>query len=134
MQTIDRPGDWRSILLLIFSLSSAFLALSTAAGFLVLTTLSQGFLTDLAQPNASPLSNILLSSSLAAIGLLLLPAGWLSLQRLRGKESVLLEMTYPAPRTWIILLILWLLVMGLGTAFQDAPERRGISQSFISFR
>ena len=76
MESQPRGSDWRSILLLIFSLGGTVLFVSAAIGSLVLATVDESAFPE---PAASPMAIILTASTMIAIGLLLLPVAWLSL-------------------------------------------------------
>lgn len=118
MASNPRGSDWRSILLLIFALSGAVFAVSSAIGLLAFLAINQSALLEL---NASPLTSVLTASTLLAIGLLLLPVAWLSLKRLRGEEFPTFHL--PALRTWewVAIPALWLIVLALATLYHDAP-------------
>lgn len=113
------PGaDWRSIFLVIFALSGAVLAISSAIGIFLLIALNRS---ALLQVNASPLTIVLTASTLIAIGLLLLPVAWLSLKRLRGAEFDAFILPPLLPWEWIVIPGLWVLVLTLATLYHDAP-------------
>ena len=118
MDSQPRGSDWRAILLLIFSLSGALLAVSAAIGSLVLMAVNESMLQEVAP---SPLANILTASTMIAIGLLLLPVAWLSLGRLRGREFEMFSFPPLRPWTWVILPAFWLLITTLATLFHDSP-------------
>jgi len=118
MESQPRSADWRSILLLIFSLGGTVLTISAAISMLILMALSKSILLDV---NPSPLATTLTASTLIAIGLLLLPVAWLSLKRLRGQEFRILRFSSLPPWVWIVTPILWLSVLTLATLFYDAP-------------
>ena len=118
MDSQPRGSDWRSILLLIFSLSGALLAIVGAIGTLVLMAVDEDFLSEAAP---SPLATILTASALIAIGLLLLPMAWLSLKRLRGQEFEIRNLPALRPWDWIALPAVWVLVLTLATLFYSAP-------------
>ena len=119
MESQQRNPDLRSILLLIFSLGGTALAISAAIVFLILGVTEVGLLPE-ASP--SPLAPILTASSLLAVGLLLFPAAWLSLKRLRGQDFEPYSLPPLRPWVWIVLLGLWVLALTLATLFQDAPR------------
>lgn len=118
MDSKPRNADWRSILLLIFGLSGAVLAISSAIGIFVFVAINENFFlaTDLA-----PLASILTASTLLAIGLLLLPVSWLSLQRVRGREFDSLVLPSLRPWAWAAIPILWIIVLALASAYHAAP-------------
>ena len=118
MDPQPRSTDWRSILLLIFSLSSTLLTFSAGVGSLIFTSLNKSVLLE---ANTSQLVTILTASTLIAIGLLLLPVAWLSVKRLRGVDFETLNLPALRPWTWITLLGLWVLILVLATLFHDAP-------------
>ena len=118
MDPQPRSTDWRSILLLIFSLSGTLLAFSAGIGLLIFTSLNESILLE---ANTSRLVTILTASTLIAIGLLLLPVAWLSVKRLRGVEFETFSLPALRPWTWITLLGLWVLILILATLFHDAP-------------
>ncbi len=116
MESQTRSSDWRSMLLLIFSLGSAFVILSTAMALLVMFLVNDRMLSV-----AAPLTNILGATTLTAIGLLLLPAGVLSWQRLKGRSFESFELR-PLPVWALVLLpVLWLVVISLATLLYEAP-------------
>ena len=118
MDSKPRSADWRSILLIIFGLSGALLSITSAAGILLFIAFNEGFFmaTDVA-----PLASILTASTLIAIGLLLLPVTWLSLQRVRGREFDSLNLPPLRPWTWVVIPVLWILVLTLATLYHNAP-------------
>jgi RsiW-degrading membrane proteinase PrsW (M82 family) len=118
MDTQPRSSDWRSILLLIFSLSGMLLAIGAAVGTLIMLAVNESVVREF---NPSPLATILTAGSLIAIGLLLLPAAWLSLQRLRGQDFETFSFPPLRPWGWIAIPGLWLLIVILATSFQKAP-------------
>jgi hypothetical protein len=118
MDTQPRGSDWRSILLLIFSLSGLLLALSAAIGLLIMMAMSKNAMQAVAP---SPLATIVTASSLIAIGLLLLPVAWLSLKRLRGQEFATFSFPSLRPLGWVLIPGLWLLIVILVTFLRDAP-------------
>jgi len=118
MDSQSRGSDWRSILLLIFSLGGMVLAISAAIGSLVLVALNESIISE---TNTSILATILTTSTLIAIGLLLLPVAWLSLGRLRGREFETFSLPALRPWAWIALPALWLLFITLAALFHDAP-------------
>ena len=118
MDSKPSGSDWRSILLLIFSVSAALLAISGAIGMLILMAVSENSLSE-AVP--SPLATTLTATSLIAIGLLLLPMGWLSFKRLQGHEFNSISLSALRPWIWFALPAVWLLVLALATIFYIAP-------------
>jgi len=118
MESKPSGSDWRSILLLIFSASAALLAISGAIGMLILTAVSEKFISEAAP---SPLATTLTATSLIAIGLLLLPMGWLSFKRLQGQEFNSFSLSTLRPWIWFALPAVWLLALTLATLFYNAP-------------
>ncbi len=118
MDPKPRGADWRSILLVIFALSGAVFAISSAIGILVFMTVNRGALVQL---RASNLSSILTASALFAIGLLLLPVAWLSLKRLRGADFDFYVVPPLRPWEWIVIPGLWALVLLLAAQYNRAP-------------
>ena len=118
MDSQPRGSDWRSILLLIFSVSGTLLLISAAIGSLVLVALDGSIIPE---TTASPMAIILTASTLISMGLLLIPVAWLSLGRLRGQE--LKTFSFPAlrPMGWIVILMLWFLALTLATFFHNSP-------------
>ncbi len=110
-------ADWRVILLLLFSLGGALTAISAALVILAITLLAS---TKWLNVNASPLSSLLLASTLAAMGLLFLPMGYYSLQRLRRRPQADLVLPPLRPWTWILLPLLWVILAILATLFYDS--------------
>ncbi len=94
MDSQPRGSDWRSILLLIFSLGGTLLSISAAIGSLVLAAVDESVFPE---TNTSPIATILTASTLIAIGLLLLPVAWLSLKRLRGQEFEYVQFACATP-------------------------------------
>lgn len=117
MDSKPRGADWRSILLVIFSLTGAVLAISTAIGIFIFMAMNSSALQEV---NASPLTSALTASTLLAIGLLLVPVAWLSLKRLRGAEFDSFYLPPLRPWEWITIPALWLLVLTLATLYHDA--------------
>jgi RsiW-degrading membrane proteinase PrsW (M82 family) len=116
MDTQSRGSDWRSILLLIFSLGGMLLALSAAIGTLTMMAMNESVIQEV---SPSPLA--LTAGSLIAIGLLLLPVGWLSLRRLRSQEFETFSLPSLRPWGWILIPVLWLLIIIFATSFKEAP-------------
>jgi RsiW-degrading membrane proteinase PrsW (M82 family) len=119
MDPKPRGADWRSILLVIFASSGAVFAISSAIGIFVFMAVNRSALMQL---NASSLTSVLTASTLLAIGLLLLPVAWLSLQRLRGSDFD--SFILPPLRSWEWIAIpgIWLIVLTLATLYHDAPD------------
>ena len=118
MEPKPRGTDWRSILLVIFGLGGAILAISSAIGILIFIAVNENFL---AQMNTPVLASVLIASTLIAIGLLLLPVAWLSVKRLRGWDFDSFNLPPLRPWAWVVIPILWLLVLALATLFYKAP-------------
>ena len=121
MDSQPRGADWRSILLLIFSLSAITLTILTAISMLLLLVLDKNILPGLREMNTSPLVTILAASALILTGVLLAPAAWLSLGRLRGREVRPLSFPALRPWAWIAIPGLWILAMVAATVFYDTP-------------
>jgi hypothetical protein len=117
MDSKPSGSDWRSILLLIFSVGAALLAISGAIGMLILMAVSENFFSEAAP---SPLATTLTATSLIAIGLLLLPMGWLSFKRLQGQEFKTISLSALRPWVWFALPAVWLLTLTLVTLFYNA--------------
>ena len=117
MDSKPSGSDWRSILLLIFSVGAALLAISGAIGMLILMAVSENFFSEAAP---SPLATTLTATSLIAIGLLLLPMGWLSFKRLQGQEFKTISLSALRPWVWFALPAVWLLALTLVTLFYNA--------------
>lgn len=118
MDLKTRGADWRSILTVIFALSGAVFTISTALGLFIFAALNRG---ALLQMDTSPLTGILTASTLLAIGLLLLPAAWLSLQRLRGSRLGSFTVPVLRPWEWIVFPAIWALALAAATFYNDAP-------------
>lgn len=118
MDTQPRSSDWRSILLLIFSLGGVLVLISGAIGILIVVIMNESVVRDVAP---SPLATILTASALIVLGLLLLPIAWLSLGRLRGRAYETFSLSPLRPWEWIAIPGLWLLALTLATLFYDAP-------------
>ena len=118
MDAKPRGADWRSILLVIFALTGAVFAISSATGIFVFMAVNRSALTQL---NAPTLTTVLTASTLFAIGLLLLPVAWLSLQRLRGSDFDSFSLPPLRRWEWIVIPGLWLIVLTLATLYHDAP-------------
>lgn len=118
MDPKPRGANWRSILLVIFALTGAVFAISSAIGIFVFMAVNRSALT---QFNAPTLTTILTASTLLAIGLLLLPVAWLSLQRLRGSDFDSFSLPPLRRWEWIAIPGLWLIVLTLATLYHDAP-------------
>ena len=117
MDSKPSGSDWRSILLLIFSVGAALLAISGAIGMLILMAVSENFFSEAAP---SPLATTLTATSLIAIGLLLLPMGWSSFKRLQGQEFKTISLSALRPWVWFALPAVWLLTLTLVTLFYNA--------------
>ncbi|MGB7874913.1 MAG: PrsW family glutamic-type intramembrane protease [Anaerolineales bacterium] len=118
MNSKPRSADWRSILLIIFGLSGALLAITSAIGILVFIAINEGFFLA---ADVAPLTTILTASTLIAIGLFLLPVTWFSLQRLRGRDFGPLVLPSLRPWEWVTIPSLWILVITLATFYYNAP-------------
>jgi RsiW-degrading membrane proteinase PrsW (M82 family) len=118
MEAKPQSTDWRSILLVIFGLGGAILAISSAFGILVFLAANENFLTQMSTPI---LATTLVASTLIAIGLLLLPVAWLSAKRLRGWDFDSFILPPLRPWAWVLIPSVWLLVLVLATLFYNAP-------------
>ena len=118
MGTNPRGVDWRSILSVIFALSVFMLALTFAIGLLAFMAINRDTLLEL---DNSPLTTVLTASTLLAIGLLLLPAAWLSVKRLRGEEFGPFMLQPVRPWEWAVYPVVWILTLTLATLYYDAP-------------
>jgi len=116
MDTQPRRYEWRSIVLLIYSLASAFVILGASAGLLVAFLLNRR---TLGVP--PPLPSILGATTLTAIGLLLLPAGVLSWQRLNGRKFEPFQLPRLSAWEWVAFPLLWIVMLVLATLLYDAP-------------
>lgn len=110
--------DWRTIILLILSFCGAALSIGAALLVFVLIFINKNSFSPL---SASPLSSILTASMLFVLGLLLLPAGILSLQRLRGRTFDEFYLPSLGLWGWIIAPGLWLATLILATLVYDSP-------------
>lgn len=118
MEAKPQGTDWRSILLVIFGLGGAILAISSAIGILIFLAVNENFLTQMSTPI---LATTLVASTLIAIGLLLLPVAWLSVKRLRGWDFDSFVLPSLRPWAWVLIPSVWLLVLVLATFFYNAP-------------
>jgi hypothetical protein len=112
METKPHGTDWRSILLVIFGLGGAILAISSAIGILIFIAVNENFL---AQMNTPVLASILVASTLIAIGLLLLPVAWLSVKRLRGWDFASFILPPLRPWAWFVIPSIFYLLHYLST-------------------
>lgn len=103
-------SDWRVAVLLVCCLAGASIPLGVCA--LLLGMFLVNGLTVQVSP---PLPSLLGATSLGAIGLLMLPAGVLSWQRLSGRTSPELRLRRLALHEWVGLGLLWALVLALAT-------------------
>jgi len=116
---LEKHGtDWRSILLTIFGLGGALLSITSAIGIYFFVASNENFLQTI---DVVPLAAILTASTLFAIGLLLLPVTWLSIQRLRGRELAPLTLPPLRPWAWAFIPVLWILSITLAAFYYDAP-------------
>jgi len=69
----------------------------------------------------SPVVQALAASIMIITALLLLPAAWFSLQRLRNKEIPSFQFPKLLPWMWVLLISIWLLTLVLATLLYDAP-------------
>ena len=118
MDPKPRSIDWRSILLIIFGLSGALIAISSGVGILLFIAINENFflMADVGQ-----LGSILTASTMIAIGLLLLPVTWLSWQRVRGRDFDSLTLPPLPVWAWVAIPSVWVLVITLATFFHSAP-------------
>ena len=118
-----RRGDWRTVALLIASLSAALITFSFAA--FALTYAIWGFINpNSSQSGPSTLQAIVLASGITLTGALFLPAAYFSIQRLRGREVI---DSSPKPlRIWqaVLLVLFWVSVSVLAQLFlgQNIPK------------
>ena len=119
MDSQSHNADWRSILLLIFSLSVTLMMVLAGIATLLLLLLNESVLSNAPGMNASPLVTILTASGMIVIGILLLPVAWTSLQRLRGMDAKVLNFPALRPWLWITIPTLWVLAMVLATLFYN---------------
>lgn len=115
MDSQPHGTGWRSLLLFIFSVSGMLFTILAAISLLVMVTVNENALAEISEVNASPLATILAASALFSFGLLLAPAAWLSLQRLRGRKMEALNLPALRPWAWVAILCLWALVMIFAT-------------------
>lgn len=119
MDSQSHNADWRSILLLIFSLSVTLMMVLAGIATLLLLVLNESVLSNAPGMNASPLVTILTASGMIVIGILLLPVAWTSLQRLRGMDARVMNFPALRPWLWIAIPALWVLAMILASLFYD---------------
>ena len=118
MQPPKQSSDWRTILLLIFSIGGILVMLMGA-----ITTQVMGFFPDPeSSVETSPLVRALVTSLMVTTALMLLPAGWLSLQRLRHQEIRPFQFPKFRPWMWVLYVLIWLLSLVLATLLFDAPS------------
>jgi uncharacterized membrane protein YidH (DUF202 family) len=118
MQPPKQSSDWRTILLLIFSIGGILVMLMGA-----ITTQVMGFFPDpQSSVETSPLVRALVTSLMVTTALMLLPAGWLSLQRLRHQEIRPFQFPKFRPWMWVLYVLIWLLSLVLATLLFDAPS------------
>ena len=118
MDPQPRSTEWRSILLLIFSLTGTIFFFSAGVALLTFTSLNNPIILE---SNNTRLATILTASTLIALGLLLLPVAWLSWKRLRGPEYEIVSLPAIKPWIWVALPGLWVVSITVATLFYDAP-------------
>jgi len=118
MHPEPRSIDWRTILLIIFGFSGALLAITSGIGIFIFVAINESFMLA---TDVGPLASILTASTLIAIGVLLLPASWLSVQRLRGRDFNPIALPPLRPWMWMLIPVLWILVLALATLYHSAP-------------
>jgi len=121
MESQPRGTDWRSILLLVFSVGIIELTIFSAIGTLLVLFLGESVFPKLQEMNTSPLVTILMANALFFIGVLLMPTAWLSLKHLRGGEIRAFKFAPLQPWAWILIIGLWGLAITTATIFYDAP-------------
>jgi RsiW-degrading membrane proteinase PrsW (M82 family) len=119
MESKPNSTAWRSILLIIFGAGGGLLFIISGIGILIITAINEQIVLE---TNVTPLIMTLVASTLIAIGLLLLPVTWLSLQRLRGVEFSPLVLPPLRLWAWIAIPSLWLLSITLATLYQGLPS------------
>jgi RsiW-degrading membrane proteinase PrsW (M82 family) len=102
----NRGRDWRTILLSIASLCGALSAFSFAALIILYTAMGLLRQND-PQNNQTTLQAVVISSAIFLIGLVFLPSGYYSIQRLRGKEILDTAPKLLKIRQGILLLLIW---------------------------
>lgn len=113
MESQTRKADWRSILLLIFNLGGIALTFVTAISTLVMAFITQGTSSEFPNTSDSSLQMALIAGAIFAIGVLLTPAAWLSLQRVRGNHSSSLQLPSMHTWAWIVIIALWIAAIAL---------------------
>jgi len=118
MDPQPRRSDWRSVLLIIFGLGGALLAITSAIGILIFIAINESFMLAM---DVGSLASILTAGTLIAIGLLLLPVAWLSAQRLRGRDLKPVVLSPLRPWMWAFIPSLWIVVLAVATIYHNAP-------------
>ena len=121
MATNTRKNNWRSILLLIASLGGLGLSFLTAITILILGLVDSEIVSDTVNTSSSSLPMILIASGMLAIGLLLAPAAWFSVQRIRGKELDLFRFRPLRFWAWVVIFVIWGISIILATLLYDSP-------------
>lgn len=117
MQAPKQRTDPRTFLLLIFCICGILFMLIGA-----ITTQLMGIYSDpLTSAQTSPLVRALVTSLMITTALLLFPAGWLSLQRLRSKEIRPFQFPKLRPWMWLLYVFFWSLSLVLAALLYDAP-------------
>ncbi len=118
MHPEPRSIDWRTILLIIFGFGGTLLAITSGIGIFIFVAINESFMLA---TDVGPLASILTASTLIAIGVLLLPVSWLSVQRLRGRDLKPITLPPLRPWIWVLIPVLWILVLALATLYHSAP-------------
>jgi len=114
--------DWRSILLAAASAAGALLALAVAVLLVAAAVFGSISLSGSGAASSLPLLEaIMTASALVLIACLLLPAGYYSAQRLRGRPTP--DSSPRLIRAWQVILLIaaWLLAVALAALFYDRP-------------
>ncbi len=112
--------DWRSILLIAASAAGALIALAVAVLLVAAAVFSSLSGSDSA-PGLPLLEALMTASALVLIACLLLPAGYHSAQRLRGRPTP--DRSPRLIRAWQVILLIaaWVLAVALAALFYDRP-------------
>jgi len=117
MEAQKRSLDWRTILLLTISISGIFFMVFGAVAIQVVRVFSDPHKSIGTSTVVQPLA----ASIMIITALLLLPAAWFSLQRLRNKKIPSFQFPKLRPWMWVLLISIWLLALVLATLLYDAP-------------
>jgi len=117
MEAQKQNFDWRTILLLIYSICGIL--------FMLIGVISIQVVRVHFDPHAaietSPLVKVLETSLMFIIAVLLVPAGWFSLQRLRNKEIPSFQFPKLHSWMWMLLVSIWLISLVLATLLYNFP-------------